>query len=245
MFRTGDVGRLLPSGALELQGRAAFFGKLRGYSVSTGAVEEALKDSSPLVLGAVVAPVLDATTLQPQSLTGYAKVHHPRQGIVVMASPHVKALPHAGLSVRAARRAEPTWPPLTKKLFLDRPFMNMNSRYVLVDDGAPVQERVGLGGGLRGMLRGTLPAYAIPSKLVAVGTSDYTQASSKLDRKELQRLGGVAGVGRVLHQAGASLDATPPATAAEAAVREVWAAVLGLEEHTLSTDDDFFDLGGT
>ena len=66
MFRTGDVGRLLPSGALELQGRAAFFVKLRGYSVSTGAVEEALKDSSPLVLGAVVAPVLDATTRQPE-----------------------------------------------------------------------------------------------------------------------------------------------------------------------------------
>jgi non-ribosomal peptide synthetase component F/aryl carrier-like protein len=42
LYRTGDVGRFLPGGLLEIMGRCDFMVKIRGYSVELGAVEATL-----------------------------------------------------------------------------------------------------------------------------------------------------------------------------------------------------------
>ena len=54
MFRTGDGGRFLPDGQIELVGRVAFMVKLRGYSIVPLAVETAMCEH-PGVQAAVVA----------------------------------------------------------------------------------------------------------------------------------------------------------------------------------------------
>src|SRR5919199_847648 len=43
MYRTGDKGRLLPDGSLEILGRVDFMVKVRGYSIELGAVEAAIE----------------------------------------------------------------------------------------------------------------------------------------------------------------------------------------------------------
>ena len=56
MYRSGDRGRFLPTGAMELMRRCDFVAKIRGYSVGLGAVEAALgelPDSSAAVAIAV------------------------------------------------------------------------------------------------------------------------------------------------------------------------------------------------
>ncbi len=70
LFRTGDLGRVLPNGQLEVQGRVAFMVKLRGHSVVPGAVETALC-KHPAVTSAVVLPVNNKETLRPQYLAAY------------------------------------------------------------------------------------------------------------------------------------------------------------------------------
>jgi len=70
MFRTGDVGRLLADGQLEVTGRSGFMIKLRGYSVVLSAVEAAIAGHSG-VAGAAVVTVDDAATGQPDHLVGY------------------------------------------------------------------------------------------------------------------------------------------------------------------------------
>jgi len=70
MFRTGDVGRMLPDGQFEITGRAHFMIKLRGYSIVPSAVEAALL-SHPEIGAAVVLPVDDPRSGQPESLAAY------------------------------------------------------------------------------------------------------------------------------------------------------------------------------
>jgi len=70
MFRTGDVGRLLGDGQLEIKGRSGFMIKLRGYSVVLSAVEAAIA-GHPNVAAAAVVTVDDAATGQPDHLVGY------------------------------------------------------------------------------------------------------------------------------------------------------------------------------
>ena len=45
MYRTGDRGRLLPDGQLEILGRADFRVRIRGYNVELGAVEAAIEEN--------------------------------------------------------------------------------------------------------------------------------------------------------------------------------------------------------
>ncbi len=70
MFRTGDVGRALPDGQLELRGRSQFMIKLRGYSVVPSAVEASIAAFPPIGAAAVV-PIGDPETGQPVSLAAY------------------------------------------------------------------------------------------------------------------------------------------------------------------------------
>lgn len=70
LFRTGDMGRILPNGHLEIQGRVAFMVKLRGYSIVPGAVETAIA-THPAVNVAVVTTLDNEQTGQPEHLIAY------------------------------------------------------------------------------------------------------------------------------------------------------------------------------
>lgn len=70
MFRTGDMGRILPNGELEVSGRIEFMIKLRGYSIVPGAVEAAINDH-PAVDAAAVITKDDPHTGQPEALIAY------------------------------------------------------------------------------------------------------------------------------------------------------------------------------
>jgi amino acid adenylation domain-containing protein len=70
LFRTGDTGRILPNGHLEIQGRVAFMVKLRGYSIVPGAVETTIAEH-PAVNVAVVTTLDNEQTGQPEHLVAY------------------------------------------------------------------------------------------------------------------------------------------------------------------------------
>jgi non-ribosomal peptide synthetase component F len=70
LFRTGDTGRILPNGHLEIQGRVAFMVKLRGYSIVPGAVETTIAEH-PAVNVAVVTTLDNERTGQPEHLVAY------------------------------------------------------------------------------------------------------------------------------------------------------------------------------
>ncbi|GLR45335.1 hypothetical protein GCM10007880_58520 [Mesorhizobium amorphae] len=94
MFRTGDLGRMLPGGQLEIIGRCAFMVKIRGFSVVPGSVEAALLRYSG-VCSAAVLPELDATTGQPDRLIAYVVLHNKCKGWEAALRAHLKSeLPH-------------------------------------------------------------------------------------------------------------------------------------------------------
>lgn len=70
MFRTGDIGRVLADGQLEIRGRARFMVKLRGYSVVPSAVEAVIA-RFPAVGAVAVVTVDDPMTGQPAALAAY------------------------------------------------------------------------------------------------------------------------------------------------------------------------------
>ncbi len=70
MFRTGDAGRILPNGQVEIQGRIAFMVKLRGYTIVPGAVETKIIEHTA-VNTAVVVTLDNDQTGQPEHLVAY------------------------------------------------------------------------------------------------------------------------------------------------------------------------------
>ncbi|PIE44830.1 MAG: hypothetical protein CSA45_05225 [Gammaproteobacteria bacterium] len=70
IFRTGDQGRILPNGELEVTGRIEFMVKLRGYSVVPGAVEATINEH-PAVDSSAVVTKDDEETGQPEALVAY------------------------------------------------------------------------------------------------------------------------------------------------------------------------------
>ncbi|MEI9425406.1 alpha/beta fold hydrolase [Mesorhizobium sp. Cs1299R1N1] len=94
MFRTGDLGRMLPGGQLEVIGRCAFMVKIRGYSVVPGSVEAALLRYSA-VCSAAVLPELDPTTGRPDRLIAYVVLRNGAKGWEAALRAHLKSeLPH-------------------------------------------------------------------------------------------------------------------------------------------------------
>ncbi|MER9364285.1 alpha/beta fold hydrolase [Mesorhizobium sp. M0500] len=79
MFRTGDLGRMLPGGQLEILGRCAFMVKIRGYSVVPASVEAALLRYAGICSAAVL-PELNPTTGQPDRLIAYVVLRNPSKG---------------------------------------------------------------------------------------------------------------------------------------------------------------------
>ncbi|MFB4313829.1 amino acid adenylation domain-containing protein [Actinomadura sp. 21ATH] len=86
---------------------------------------------------------------------------------------------------------------------------------------------------LRGRLAELLPAYLLPSRVVAVERLPLT-ANGKLDRDALEAAGGAAGR--------APAAGPPPATPAERRLAEIWSRVLGTGP--VAATDRFADLGG-
>ena len=70
LFRTGDLGMILPNGHLEVKGRVEYMIKLRGYSIVLGAVETAIVEY-PEVNTAAVITSDNPETGQPESLIAY------------------------------------------------------------------------------------------------------------------------------------------------------------------------------
>ncbi len=70
MFRTGDIGRLLSDGQIEISGRSDFMIKLRGYSIVPGAIEAEIRAFAK-ISAAVVRAVEDEKTGQPGYLAAY------------------------------------------------------------------------------------------------------------------------------------------------------------------------------
>ena len=70
LFRTGDLGRFLPNGELEVKGRVEFMVKLRGYSIVPGAVEAAITEHEGVNTSVVVAKN-NKETEQPEALVAY------------------------------------------------------------------------------------------------------------------------------------------------------------------------------
>lgn len=70
MFRTGDIGRMLANGHLEICGRTQYMVKLRGYTVVLGAIESAMCDYPDIHTACVIA-VNSPLTQQTEHLVAY------------------------------------------------------------------------------------------------------------------------------------------------------------------------------
>lgn len=70
MFRTGDVGRQLPCGQIEIKGRTQFMVKLRGYTIVPSAVVADI-NAHPDVAASVVVTIDNPETGQPDRLAAY------------------------------------------------------------------------------------------------------------------------------------------------------------------------------
>ena len=70
LYKSGDLGRILDNGELEVCGRGDSTVKIRGYKVGLPSVERALTQLDG-VLAAVVAPLVDPESRQPTALVAY------------------------------------------------------------------------------------------------------------------------------------------------------------------------------
>ena len=102
-----------------------------------------------------------------------------------------------------------------------------------LDPGAGVDERA-----LRSFCADRLPSYMVPSSFVVLDRIVLTP-SGKVDRAALAAVrpatGAICGVER---------EVVAPATPTEEALVAIWSDVLTLDADTISTTDDFFQLGG-
>ena len=71
LYKTGDRGRLLANGELELAGRDGNIVKIRGFKVGLLMVENALLSMKDIIKSCLVLPILHLETKQPTSLVAY------------------------------------------------------------------------------------------------------------------------------------------------------------------------------
>ncbi len=94
MYRTGDFGRIIDNDCLEVQGRAEFMIKLRGFSVVLGAVEATIA-KYPAVGSIAVLPENNPETGQPEYLVAYVVADRPSPELAAALRQHARDhLPH-------------------------------------------------------------------------------------------------------------------------------------------------------
>ncbi|KAL3449105.1 putative nonribosomal peptide synthase [Aspergillus insuetus] len=98
---------------------------------------------------------------------------------------------------------------------------------------------------MRSWLCERLPSYMVPTKFVPMNRFPLT-ATGKLDRRALVTLASKALVSDELQDAPELASKQSPATCdVENALRSLFSNVLGVPEHRIAADDEFFALGGT
>lgn len=93
-------------------------------------------------------------------------------------------------------------------------------------------------------LNSSLPQYMVPSHFVPLNYVPQT-SSGKLDRRLLREsVQRISAEAFAAYAPGSSIQFHNPSTEEENRVRGLWAAILGLEESSISTDDNFYNIGG-
>ncbi len=217
LYRTGDVGRFDPSGALEFFGRKDQQVKVNGFRIEIEEVESALS-SIPAVRHAAV------QCWQGESgsyLAGYVVVDGP--------------IRPTDLQIKEALALLlPTYMVPEHVVFLDTMPLTANGkidRKALADPGMENLRRT-LARELRHFLGEKLPIYAVPEQIQIVGAIPLTP-TGKVDRKALLARGDAL-------QAREALEA--PASALEALVASAWAKVL--QREGVGVTDPFMHHGG-
>ncbi|KAI1739959.1 hypothetical protein F4680DRAFT_466122 [Xylaria scruposa] len=93
------------------------------------------------------------------------------------------------------------------------------------------------------MLKQSLPSYMVPTLYFRVSVMPLS-ATGKIDRRRLCEMGAALSAQRLVELRGSSMGKHEPQTETETLLRDLWAEALGVEVHSISTDDDFFLLGG-
>ena len=96
LFKTGDRGRILPNGDLQVLGRIDSMVKLRGYSVMLGVVEGALLEH-PAISNAAVMTAVDEISGRPDHLIAYVVTANPSRadnGLDSLRTFLLERLPH-------------------------------------------------------------------------------------------------------------------------------------------------------
>jgi hypothetical protein len=225
LYRTGDRVRWLPSGQLEFLGRLDAQVKLRGFRVEPGEVEAVLAQH-PSVRDAVV--VVREDRPGDKRLVAYVVVGAPPADQPA-ANPREFASSSDQPTANLREHASPAHQPAGDLREFASPAHQPAAD--LREFASPANQATT---NLREFLRSRLPAYMVPSAIVALPALPVTP-NGKVDRAALPAPGhNDAG------QDGARTVA--PRNAAEAALAAIWCDVLGLTH--VGVHDDFFQLGG-
>ncbi|MCU0290204.1 MAG: thioesterase domain-containing protein [Acidobacteria bacterium] len=106
--------------------------------------------------------------------------------------------------------------------------------YFIQTQGTENMPKIPANTGLKEYLSLILPAYMVPTHFIALEKIPLTP-SGKLDRKALP----------------GTADSTPcagyvaPVNEVEEKLTQIWANILGIEKNKISTNENFFELGGT
>lgn len=215
LYKTGDLVRRMPNGAIEFLGRADLQVKIRGFRVELGEIEATLKQH-PAVHEAAVA-------LKEFSAVG----SHP--------------LPHDQAPATADRRLVAYVVPVAtvaqQSLDARHPPEATSVAVELSTAGARALEKepaaFPTAAELRQFLEGQLPAYMVPSAVVFLESLPLT-ASGKIQRQALPL--------PEMDRNALDVQYAAPTSPVEEELAAIWAQVLGVSR--VGIHDNFFDLGG-
>ncbi|HEY0734806.1 MAG TPA: amino acid adenylation domain-containing protein, partial [Herpetosiphonaceae bacterium] len=218
LYKTGDLARFLPDGAIEYLGRLDFQVKVRGFRIELGEIEAAL-GQHPQIREVVVVARQDAPG--ETRLVAY---------LVEQGTKRAKEQTDAQNLEPRTQNPEPG-----ESQAFPSPAAAGEGRE-RSDRGEGLLKNPGEGlstDALRRFLHDKLPEYMIPAAFVTLDALPLSP-NGKIDRKALP----------APDTSRPELEAAfvPPQTPAEQALAEIWQRVLGLER--VGVYDNFFALGG-
>jgi amino acid adenylation domain-containing protein len=214
VYRTGDMGRYLPGGAVEYLGRKDQQLKLRGYRIEPGEIEAALRTHE--AVGEALVTVRHEEG-GPGRLVAYILPRTNRRG-QKMDQPDSPGLePANGMEVEARR---------VKTNGANRSVDEAKGRH---DGGAPGVTR----SELRDYLRERVPEYMVPPDFVILDKLPLTE-NGKVDRAALPS--------PMAEDPGIQSRYIAPRSETEEELASIWSDVLGVDR--IGIHDNFFELGG-